>query len=639
MDEILSHTDEPELYDQVGQARCGVLSSITALTTMLRTASTSIDAYAAPLFALLPRLTTIANTAVVLDDIPGDITAQLRLTITCLGGRCTELGARAWTADGTPPSTRGELEAAVTEAAGMVADTLPSAARADGELHRLGQRMLYRLRQAGRSLVGLPDVTIDLPIKSLDELPETIYTLLQSTIWAIMLSVGIDPQLKRERDTSALWFLCRKFFFVHSVSSKDGICLSTPDTPSTATETYLYGGRVFVRRRMYDQSIVVRVRIPRVRLLASNEERCVTEFDSMVYFAATVKGSFVWGDLTAVGFDRGTDPAILYDVVDGTGHDASIVEMVGDIQRIQFNSHPASAAYERSLGPWHKYRAVEAVEVWNDRLFIQTPVAVLAQGSNKYGCLGVGSDARHVNTLMPLLFPGLSTPDLGRITRTERLSYYADGDNVYVCGCNSDGQLALGPGVTNARTFTRIPNPVSASVFKPKFSVLLTGGRPMVYGKPGCSMLRDAPLSSATTPAELLGPGGRPMLELIVVPTQDIDFRECLAVFAKVLGAAGPEWFALGDNRVGQLGTVDTNWEVPQWTRVCKGGDIVTTGTQTFFLRPDGAVSACGFNGDGGLGIGGDDRVVFTPRRTLLDVSTVTGVPSWHCSQSKSGSR
>ncbi|KAG9392319.1 hypothetical protein J8273_5308 [Carpediemonas membranifera] len=92
-----------------------------------------------------------------------------------------------------------------------------------------------------------PPVTIDIPLADGEDLPDTIYTLHQRTIWAIMRC----RQSKRAQAwTDPAWFLCKKFFFVRCDAKQAEAVTCTHKLSHT-----LYQGKLLVSKGTGDETI------------------------------------------------------------------------------------------------------------------------------------------------------------------------------------------------------------------------------------------------------------------------------------------------------------------------------------------------------------------------------------------------
>ncbi|KAG9389686.1 hypothetical protein J8273_8990 [Carpediemonas membranifera] len=79
-----------------------------------------------------------------------------------------------------------------------------------------------------------PQLSMDVQLREGESLPDRLHTLIQGTLWAILRTVT-------DGDSSALWFMCRKFMFSHSVAKRDRTVIKSYD----ASELVHYCGFVF----------------------------------------------------------------------------------------------------------------------------------------------------------------------------------------------------------------------------------------------------------------------------------------------------------------------------------------------------------------------------------------------------------
>ncbi|KAG9392190.1 hypothetical protein J8273_5172 [Carpediemonas membranifera] len=132
-----------------------------------------------------------------------------------------------------------------------------SASASSAELESL-QTMLSRipplkptaqaLLDRARSIIADgPPLSMNVELAEGQELPVALHTLLQGTLWAVMIASGADPDLEDRvleearvkwpdenaihdkirnalaPEAKCLWFLCRKFFFTLNVAAKNGL--------------------------------------------------------------------------------------------------------------------------------------------------------------------------------------------------------------------------------------------------------------------------------------------------------------------------------------------------------------------------------------------------------------------------------
>ncbi|KAG9390104.1 hypothetical protein J8273_8141 [Carpediemonas membranifera] len=231
------------------------------------------------------------------------------------------------------------------------------------------------------SLLASPTLSMDIPLKVGESLPDTVYTLLQGTIWSILMASGASPELDGRGPVSLKlpWFLCRKFLFAHRIAEKDGVVAYR----SIRNSFRLYAGRLFTRHEIVgaNRATFTRVCAPPTVEIHS---------DGLANIAVTAKGLYGWGsnDEDVLGL-------------------ASAV--VATPSRIPFHRCPEVDRYERSLPPWGKDRLVLGMHLSFCQSFIHTPVGIVVAGTFQ-DCFSDGVHAGFTGFLPVLLPPGF-VPD------------------------------------------------------------------------------------------------------------------------------------------------------------------------------------------------------------------------------------
>ncbi|KAG9393653.1 hypothetical protein J8273_4772 [Carpediemonas membranifera] len=275
-------------------------------------------------------------------------------------------------------------------------------------------------------LTSGPRLSMNVELADGEALPVALHTLLQGTLFAVLVHGGADPDLERtvekaerqrvgySQEDKLPWFLCKKFAFVHHVAAKDGQTFQQKAS-TTHYAHVLYTGHLF--KRDITSLRLTMARMPRIIALHYSCDEA--------FIAQTPKGLWCWsaayiGGLGLSGVSTG-------EAVDPT--------------RLEFASCPAVAAYELSLPAWHKDRV--AVRIVIDymaiRTVIQTPVGLMATGKDADGLVPAGSADC---SFQPVILPTGFVPEC--IMSTEWAVFLSMGDRTMVGGENSYGRLGLG---------------------------------------------------------------------------------------------------------------------------------------------------------------------------------------------------
>ncbi|KAG9397410.1 hypothetical protein J8273_0900 [Carpediemonas membranifera] len=305
-----------------------------------------------------------------------------------------------------------------------------------------------------------PHLSMNIELAEGEALPDHLYTLLQGTLWAILMQAGADPDMyDTERklysaNTKSLWFICRKFFFTHQVSELDG----------AKTDHYsiyfhrLYAGRLFARDILHGHhsyGSYTHLRTPPVISAHSTADATC----SMLIL--TPRGLYGWSTSAQceLGFEKYT-PLVP--------------------TRIRFPACPAITALDNTLPPWKKHRLIRQVSLNYYHAFVLTPVGLAVCGFKSHF---------FVSESTPTIFH----PVLGDIVPEYIISgagatVVSVSGHQLVAGDNSYGQLGLGHS-TSRRMSGFVPvlfevNAILHSVCSLEFfNVFLSGHQALFAGR------------------------------------------------------------------------------------------------------------------------------------------------------------
>ncbi|KAG9397475.1 hypothetical protein J8273_0605 [Carpediemonas membranifera] len=262
------------------------------------------------------------------------------------------------------------------------------------------------LSKARSILTDGPKLSMNSSLAEHEDLPERCYTLVQGTLWALLMDAGADPELGEgsdaySNDSRLLWFICKKFFYVLCVSRRNGHLLHTPDDVHFAS----FCGHLYSRGRnaeygtgVISSSLYVptyqRVRVPRVFELNIEGESVL---------AITTRGMWAWG-FSGEG-QLGIEPRM-----DGISPPARVVFPDKGVQE-----------YMDEISPWHRGEMIQKVYRTMRQTYVQTPCGILAAGYNKDNLLGVEANALHV----------------------VRFSLVRDSNECYIEGTDAEGRVVL----------------------------------------------------------------------------------------------------------------------------------------------------------------------------------------------------
>ncbi|KAG9396125.1 Regulator of chromosome condensation (RCC1) repeat [Carpediemonas membranifera] len=325
------------------------------------------------------------------------------------------------------------------------------------------------LNLLNRSISILTDgspLSMNVELAEGEELPVALHTLLQGTIWAILLQAGADPFLDMtpmeadqhrvdyKRSERCLWFLCKKFFFTYNVAGKEGIANTSAYNPDGFSVHQIYSGRLF---KLLPTSHRKLMRVPTARITRIHS---VSRFDSFI--AQTPKGMWGWG--------------YNYYGQLGVGSTASYVESP---TRIRFSQAcPGVETYEASLPAWRKSDLVCQLSMSHSRTFIATPAGLVVAG-NVQNMLAEGVRANGtIFNHVPL--PAHFIPDFIQDDMTVLLSM---GDHQMITGPNWCGELGLGH-CNDVTEFQPVPFRTDRVVASDGwFNIFLSGRRLLFAGE------------------------------------------------------------------------------------------------------------------------------------------------------------
>ncbi|KAG9391727.1 hypothetical protein J8273_6503 [Carpediemonas membranifera] len=274
-----------------------------------------------------------------------------------------------------------------------------------------------------------PPLSMNIPLEDGEELPECMHTMLQGTVWAVLMSAGADPDLEGAEyqapdyhvgsfvydyhylDVARChWFLCKKTFFAHRQSIKDGIHhqLLTDETLTVAEDDK--GGSETL---MTNLPVNYRIRIHKVVSVYSNGFNTI---------CTTPHGIYVWGSNIAGSLAHQSGQPI---------HPT----------RLTFPEAPNVAQCEAIQPIWHKDRLVERVFLGRTRFItiLVTAAGAVCAGDNVVGVEGAGRQLLH---FAPFPLPDGFVPDHAMIDY--QAVFLRQGRTAVAMGENTNGQLGLG---------------------------------------------------------------------------------------------------------------------------------------------------------------------------------------------------
>ncbi|KAG9392162.1 hypothetical protein J8273_5143 [Carpediemonas membranifera] len=387
-------------------------------------------------------------------SIPGDIPSLLRHAYSRHFNKVMPVERDAETTSASASST--ELESLQT----MLSRIPPLKPTAQGLLDR-----------ARSILADGPPLSMNVELAEGQELPVALHTLLQGTLWAVMIASGANPDLEDRvleearvkwpdenaihdkirnalaPEAKCLWFLCRKFFFTLNVAEQDGESYKWTDYERFYHHR-MYMGRLFMLYTRHHTALT-RATMPRALDVYSS---------GISHIARTPNGLWGWGTsgFGQLGFksDEFVDPT-----------------------RLTFPACPKVAELEASLPAWDKHRLVTDVSIEQGRAFILTPVGAAMSG---YKETWFRSRVERGNRFLfhPITVSGGFIPD--HIMHAFYTVILSMGDRQVISGENEYGQLGLGH-ADEMTGFADLPFRVDRIMTsEPDFNVFLSG-RQLLY--------------------------------------------------------------------------------------------------------------------------------------------------------------
>ncbi|KAG9393674.1 hypothetical protein J8273_4793 [Carpediemonas membranifera] len=285
------------------------------------------------------------------------------------------------------------------------------------------------LDRARSILTSGPTLSMNIELGESGELPDSIFTLLQGTIFAILVHGGADPDLEdtlvggvkdayRQEDKLP-WFLCRKFLFTHEVAMREGEAAA--DFHEQIAHR-MYAGRLF--------ELLPKRRVPKYTLVRVPPIAGAFELGTITCVLATTHGVFAvdHSEYRRTQFDE-NEPGF------GTN-----VPAPGPL-RVRFTHCPEIAQYEAGLPVWHKNRLVLDVGFYAGCIIL-TPVGVAAAGTVCGFCVSPDVPMEATPMFHPVVLPHDFLPD--RIMMRAYTAVLSMGDRQMIGGENMFGRLGLG---------------------------------------------------------------------------------------------------------------------------------------------------------------------------------------------------
>ncbi|KAG9396868.1 hypothetical protein J8273_1915 [Carpediemonas membranifera] len=313
---------------------------------------------------------------------------------------------------------------------------------------RLHNKQAIRLLHSANLVFSRgPELSMNIELGEGEDLPVKMHTLLQGTIWAILMQAGADPDIdtrpdKRMRDPSGhrykfgyterercLWFLCKKFFFSHQVAEKD--CDQSLKIDTSHFAHRLYFGRFFklsadtrpAARRYTWMRLPPVIRLYRLKYLT--------------FIAVTPRGLYGY-----LPHWRWRTPDFMFDELHPD-------RMMKAPAHIAFTRCPAISEYEASLPVWHKDRVATDIRFLKGEqsmfCVILTPVGVAVSGeqtANLSRAPGERRDSVITRVFRQVRMPGRFIPD--QVTNVGSTILFGHGSRQMIGGDNSFGKLGIG---------------------------------------------------------------------------------------------------------------------------------------------------------------------------------------------------
>ncbi|KAG9397483.1 hypothetical protein J8273_0613 [Carpediemonas membranifera] len=390
--------------------------------------------------------TAYRQSLVVASDIPGDIPSLLRHAFSRHFKQNMPAVQRKEAE--TPPSS-------VTDVAELLAMliSIPS-------LEPTAQVLLDCARSI---LTSGPRVSMNVELADGEELPVALHTLLQGTLFAVLVHGGADPDLERtveqaerqrvgySQEDKLPWFLCKKFAFVHQVAAKDG---QTATDVNNSIAHRMYAGRIF--ELVPEQQILKHtlVRLPPVARAFG--------LGTLTLLAATPAGTY------------GIDYHIRHILFDES--DNGNPTQMKTPARIFFRFCPRVAEFERSKPTWHKHEVVLDAGFYGNSCVILTPVDTVIAGV--MGLDGVRLDCHPFN-LHPAPLPDGFVAQMALIDKKTVVLTAESGLQVIV-GQNLFGRLGVGH-MGKLTEFEYLSEYVDKIIYSGDFFLIFQSGLQIMY--------------------------------------------------------------------------------------------------------------------------------------------------------------
>ncbi|KAG9392659.1 hypothetical protein J8273_6027 [Carpediemonas membranifera] len=270
--------------------------------------------------------------------------------------------------------------------------------------------------RAIKTLTEGPILSMNVELEEGQDLPVAMHTLLQGTLWALLLASGADPDIGRtetiaqkhrinySQSDKLIWFMCKKFFFTRQVAEKDGVTVHSVTQASPGKFT-VYSHRIYAGRFFY-----------------------LAIFWRMGFVGGVHKYS--WGVMPPVvsAYGLGTQTVLLNTTKRLYGMDLSEQFVWNDRKnhrpsnqtinpnRLTFANCPDIVKYTKSLPAWSKHELVSDVLFTNGLCLILTPVGTAAAGTRSKSLVGpLGTRLDMLPLFHMVSFPDGFTPDMALV--------------------------------------------------------------------------------------------------------------------------------------------------------------------------------------------------------------------------------
>ncbi|KAG9396542.1 hypothetical protein J8273_1547 [Carpediemonas membranifera] len=358
---------------------------------------------------------------------------------------------------------------------GVIGDDL-AAVLSDLEPSNAAARIL--LCRARQYLHAGPELSMNIELSDGVVLPDRLHTVLQGTLWAILMGAGADPDLYDEEDEGdlgrkehkvydlvapethkSLWFLCKKTFFTYNVATKENHLTKDGDGSLPISLFRRYGGRLFSRGYNDNQILgypsqeyspqYTLVRVPPVHDFFVDESVAV---------AVTPMGLYGWGcdgeGVLGLGWDGPAFPT-----------------------RLVFNASSAVASFEAELRSWHKDRLVTQLVLTHSLALLSTRAGLVASGQFSECLVNPGLETTEFN---PVPLPdGFRAGHVEVVGEMVLVTDECTGA-VLASGTNECGQLGLGR-VDDLTRLVPLPYSFDRVLFNSYTHTVLSAGRALLF--------------------------------------------------------------------------------------------------------------------------------------------------------------